>query len=313
MTCKLMNFKDWLTSSGKIISLLLTMAVGVFFPQAGILSFLVQYLLMAMLFLAFLDIKTSQLSISSTTLKVVAVNILSAFGWYLVFSQVSRELGLVAFMTAIAPTAISSTVIVGFLGGKVDFMVSAVLATNIINALVVPFALPHILSTNVGISTIGILSPVLVTMFIPFLLSRLVIYLPQPAQKVIHSTRKFSFSIWLLNLFIISAKAAHFIIYESSGTLQGFIQVAGVALIICTTNFILGAILGGKTYRQEASQALGQKNHGFTIWVALTFINPLVAMGPTVYILFHHLYNTWQIYRYEKNNKEIVWDKQISV
>ena len=40
------------------------------------------------------------------------------------------------------------------------------------------------------------------------------------------------------------------------------------------------------------------------IWVALTFINPLVAMGPTFYILYHNLYNSWQIYRFERRRNK---------
>jgi hypothetical protein len=33
----------------------------------------------------------------------------------------------------------------------------------------------------------------------------------------------------------------------------------------------------------------------FGFWIALTFINPLVAMGPTFYILYHNLYNSWPL------------------
>ena len=70
--------------------------------------------------------------------------------------------------------------------------------------------------------------------------------------------------------------------------------------MICILNFRLGGLLGGERFRQEASQSLGQKNNSFVIWIALTFINPLVAMGPTFYILYHNLYNSWQIYRFER-------------
>jgi len=41
------------------------------------------------------------------------------------------------------------------------------------------------------------------------------------------------------------------------------------------------------------------------IWIALIFINPLVAMGPMFYILYHHLYNSWLIYRFEKGRIRI--------
>jgi bile acid:Na+ symporter, BASS family len=71
-------------------------------------------------------------------------------------------------------------------------------------------------------------------------------------------------------------------------------------MVICIINFSVGALLGGHYYWQEASQSLGQKNLSFVIWIALTFINPLVAMGPMFYILYHHLYNSWSIYQFER-------------
>jgi BASS family bile acid:Na+ symporter len=77
-------------------------------------------------------------------------------------------------------------------------------------------------------------------------------------------------------------------------------MIAFVSLVICIVNFGLGALLGGREHWQEASQALGQKNLSFVIWIALTFVNPLVAMGPMFYILYHHSYNSWLIYQFER-------------
>jgi BASS family bile acid:Na+ symporter len=73
-----------------------------------------------------------------------------------------------------------------------------------------------------------------------------------------------------------------------------------ISLVICIANFGIGALLGGRRHWQEASQSLGQKNLSFVIWIALTFINPLVAMGPVFYILYHHLYNSWSLYQFER-------------
>lgn len=36
-------------------------------------------------------------------------------------------------------------------------------------------------------------------------------------------------------------------------------------------------------------------------WLALTFINPLVALGPMFYILYHHIFNSWAIYQFERS------------
>jgi hypothetical protein len=50
------QMKNLLQVYGKVLALLLTMLVGAFLPQFHTFSFLIQYLLMAMLFFAFLDI-----------------------------------------------------------------------------------------------------------------------------------------------------------------------------------------------------------------------------------------------------------------
>lgn len=295
----------FLRTYGKVLSLVVTMAVGACIPQASIFSFMVQYLLMGMLFFAFLDIEINPRSFHKGVLWVLVANLAMALAAYEIFTRFSADLGMAAFITAIAPTAISSTVIVSFIEGRVDFMVAAVLLTNITMALVVPVALPFVVGTSVPISTWDVLLPVLITMLVPLILARLVPYLPGRARNFIRSGKKLSFPLWIVNLFIVCAKASDFVWHENAGSLGIIGQIALVSLIICAVNFGLGALLGGRRYWQESSQALGQKNNTFAIWIALTFINPLAAMGPTFYVLYHNLYNTWQIYRFEKHKENL--------
>jgi BASS family bile acid:Na+ symporter len=117
---------------------------------------------------------------------------------------------------------------------------------------------------------------------------------------LIRNGKSISFLIWLASLFIISANASNFLRNGNTDSVSRLAVIALISLVICIFNFGVGALLGGREHWPEASQALGQKNLSFVIWVALTFINPLVAMGPTFYILYHHLYNSWMIYRFEK-------------
>ena len=56
-------------------------------------------------------------------------------------------------------------------------------------------------------------------------------------------------------------------------------------------------MIGGREFPREASQSLGQKNTSFTIYLALTYANPLVALGPTCYVLWHNLWNSWQLHQ----------------
>jgi BASS family bile acid:Na+ symporter len=166
-----------------------------------------------------------------------------------------------------------------------------------------------LIGKEIQISVWEVLQPVLIVMFLPLILARLVAHLPTQAQTIVRKGKTLSFPIWLVNLFLIIANASDFLRHGERDSTLALFAIAMVSLVICIVNFGVGALLGGRSHWQEASQSLGQKNLSFVIWIALTFINPLVAMGPTFYILYHHLYNSWSIYRFERKNKQ--WTKPI--
>jgi BASS family bile acid:Na+ symporter len=299
------NFRSILISLKaymNVLALILAMGTGVLIPQASELSFLVRYLLMGMLFFSFLDLEFKLETFQKGGIFVLAANLAMAFGAYLVISVVRSDLAIVAFITAISPTAIAAPVIISFLQGKVEFVVASVFVTNIGVALIIPLVLPYMVQGGAGVTVWEVLQPVLITMFVPLILARLVAYLPDKARGLIRSGKRLTFPAWIANLFIISANASNFIRNDRSDSLLMLVQIAALSLLICVANFSLGALLGGRTYRREFSQALGQKNLSFSIWIALTFIHPLAAMGPTFYVLYHNLYNTWQIYRFKRHN-----------
>lgn len=291
---------SFLMTRGKGLSLLITMLVGALLPQVHILSFLVQYLLILMLFFAFLDIEFKPRALQTSVLWVLLANVAIAFAFYAVIIRFDTTLALSAFMTAIAPTAIAAPVIIGFIGRQVEYVVACVVLTNLANAVIVPLVLPSLLDTNVQISVWDVLRPVMLVMFVPLILSGLVPLFSPTVQVFIRKGKAYSFPIWLFNLFIISANASDFLRNGNKDSIPMLVIIALVSLLICIINFGVGALLGGRSHWQEASQSLGQKNLAFVIWIALTFINPLVAMGPTFYILYHHVYNSWSIYQFER-------------
>jgi BASS family bile acid:Na+ symporter len=297
MSEKISRIKTFLTTQGKGLSLLLTMFVGALVPQAHVFSYLIQYLLMVMLFFAFLDI---EFKFRKSVLWVLLANVAVAFIAYMVLAPFNLTLALAAFMTAIAPTAVAAPVIISFIGREVEYVVAAVVLTNITSALIIPIALPSLIGTAIQISVWEVLRPVLVVMFVPLILAQLVKLLPATAQTFIRKGKVISFPVWLVNLFIISANASNYLRNGNIDSLSTLVIVAFVSLVICIVNFGVGALLGGRSHWQEASQSLGQKNLSFVIWIALTFINPLVALGPMFYILYHHIYNSWSIYQFER-------------
>ena len=288
---------SFLAGQGKGLTLLLTMLVGALVPQAHVFSDWIQYFLMVMLFFAFLDI---EFKFQKSVLWVLLANVMVAFVAYIVLLPFSLMLALAGFMTAIAPTAIAAPVIIGFIQREVEYVVASVVLTNIASAIVVPIALPFLIGAEIQISVWEVLQPVLLVMFVPLMLAQLVKVLPVAAQGFIRKGKAISFPFWLINLFIISAKASDFLLKDNTDSLAILGVIAVISLVICIVNFSVGALLGGHSHGREASQALGQKNLSFVIWIALTFINPLVALGPMVYILYHHIFNSWVIYQFEK-------------
>ena len=291
---------SFLTTQGKGLFLLLMMLIGALVPQAHAFSFLIRYLLMVLLFFEF-----KPQSLQKSVFWVLLANVIVAFVGFAVLAPFNITLALAAFMTAIAPTAIAAPVITSFIQRKVEYVVASVVLTNVASALIVPIALPSLLGADIEISIWEVLQPVMIVMFIPLILTRLVRRLPENLLLTMYKGKRFSFPIWLINLLIISANASDYLRNRNTDSMSTLLSIALISLVICVVNFGLGAILGGPSHRQEASQSLGQKNLTFVIWIALTFINPLVALGPMVYIVYHHLYNSWVIYRFEKQRLRV--------
>jgi BASS family bile acid:Na+ symporter len=291
-------------SYNKVLGLLAMMVLGIMFPQFHALSRYIQYLLMVMLFFAFLDIDVKPQSFQKGVIWLVLANIVIGFIAYWILRPIDLNLALAAFITGIAPTATAAPVIISFINGQLEYVVGAVLLSNVTMSIVLPIALPFIVGDVVQISVWQVLKPVLVTMFVPLILAQLSRMLSPRTQAVIRSGKKISFPLWLSALFLMCTNAANFLRNDVTASISTVLTIALISLIICIVDFSLGAVLGGEQFRLEASQSLGQKNNAFMIWIALTFINPLAAMGPTFYILYHNIYNSWQIYRFEKRRNQ---------
>ena len=303
MSEKLVQLKSFLTTCGKGLSLFFAMSVGIFVPQAHACSFLIQHLLMVMLFFAFLDIDLKPRPSQKGVFWILLANVSIAFAVYGLLAPFDIQLALAGFLTAISPTAVSAPVIVGFVEGDMEYIIASVILTNVSVALIVPLALPMLTGTAMQISIFDVLQSVVIVMFVPLLLAQVVKKLPSAGQKLLRKGKAFSLPLWLLTLFIVSAKASDFLRNENTAPLATLGIIALVSLVIAILNFGIGVLLGRPNHWRESGQALGQKNLSFTIWIALTFVNPLVAMGPMFYIIYHHIYNSWLIYQFEKTRE----------
>lgn len=287
-----------MTGFARTASILCAMLLGALAPQAHVLAGAIRWLVMAMLFLVFLQTRFSRSALQRRHLALVGANFALAFAAWAVGEWVGgRDVAMAGFFCGIAPTAIAAPVIVSFLHGRVEFVVAAFLLTNIGVAALMPAMLPVVLgrATPEAFAQVG--RSVGIVVFVPMVVAWGVRALHPAATQWPARLRNLSFGMWIASLFLVLANASHFLRQHSNIPALMLGKIAAVSLLVCVASFGLGRVIGGREFAREASQALGQKNTTFTIYLALAYASPLVALGPTCYVLWHNLWNSWQLHR----------------
>ncbi|MGK9368197.1 hypothetical protein ACSSWA_04805 [Melioribacter sp. Ez-97] len=284
----------------KNLLLLVSITIGIFFPYGHKFTFLIRYFLMALLFFSFLDIKIDKTIISVKHFIILVSLIGASFLSYLAIYPFDKLLAQTAFITAIAPTAIAAPVIISLKKGKVEFTLFSLVLTNIVITIILPFILPLIINSGNDITFNDILLPVLVTFSTPLILARLVKAISVSLWKKLIDLKDGSFYILVVNVYLATSGASYYIRNNLTSELSLVYEIGIVTALICAFLFTLGWFIGGKEYASEASQALGQKNNSYTIWLAITFMNPVSVLGPVFYVLFQNTYISLNLYYHSR-------------
>ena len=287
----------------KSLLIFLAFLLGAVFPQARRFNFLLRYMIMTMVFLSMLQARFSRDSFSFRQVAVFGANILFGFAWWLPFRLCGNTtLAQSAFFTAITPTATAAAVVTGMLGGRIDFTINTFVLTNLGMALIFPAIIPPISGNPAPQLFHDVALNVFWLMGFPSLLA----FAAQKfCPRAVDRSKKYknaAFYIWVAAIFLIIANAADYIYAQwakISHTL--LLEIALLSLAICAGNFLCGALIGGKRFRAECSQALGQKNTTLTIYLATLYAaSPISALAPTFYVLWHNIWNALQLRAHDR-------------
>lgn len=282
----------------RTLSIVVAIVAGSLLPQLDALTGAVRWFVMAMLFLVFLQTRWSRSALHRSHVWLLLANLALGFAaWGLGWLVGGRDVALAGFFTGITPTATAAPVIIGFLRGRVDYVVAAFLITNFSITALLPLMLPLVLG-RADLHAFGeVLASVTLVVFVPMLAAFLVRRVHPPATQWPARLRNVSFALWVLAILIICGHASAFLRTQTDAPLRVVLQVVAISIAVCAASFALGRWIGGRDFPREASQSLGQKNTMFTLYLALTYANPIVALGPTFYVLWHNLWNSWQLHR----------------
>ncbi len=282
----------------RTVALTLGMGLGGLMPGAYAAAGAIRWLIMAMLFLVFLETRLSRAALRVNHAILLGANLVLGFAaWGLGWLAGGREVALAAFFAGITPTATAAPIVISFLRGRVDYVVAAFLITNLIIALLLPGVLPLVLGQATPDVFEQVLGTVGLVVFAPLAAAWMLRALFPGAAAWSPRLRNLSFAMWVIALFLITSNAAHFLHTHPELTRLALAPIALTTGAVCALNFAVGWLIGGREFPREASQSLGQKNTTLTIYLALVYASPLVALGPTCYVVWHNLWNTWQIHR----------------
>ena len=248
-----------------------------------------------------MDVKREHFHISH--LKILAVNIITPIVIYYLIIRYNSELAGIAFVTAVAPTAIATPIIIKLLKKEIEYSVISIILTNFSMAIILPVLIPLLIDSKSNLTFSDVMLPVLTVFLIPLLVSEIVRRGFPGTLVGLKKLSRYVFYILIININLGTSKASYYIRQEMGYFDPLIYEVALVSLLLCVFNFYIGNKIAPRKYKIEASQSLGQKNNGFTVWVALTFISPIAVLGPVFYILFQNLYISWQLHKNEKETQ----------
>ncbi len=283
----------------RTLAIVAAFVVGYMMPELYVYKWTFKWFLMLMLFMTFLGIRFSRVLVHRNHWRIQAANLpicLLSWGAALwIFGP--GEMAEAAFFIGIMPTAIAAPVIMGILGGSVEFVLTSLLITNGVICAIMPLILPTVIGHGGLEIYLDVALNVVLVMLAPLGLAWLVRRIwPQSFQW---SKKLKNANIVTLSLVLIlkASNASHEISSRSNVSVPVLETMALMSLLICALNFTVGHFIARGQYAPESGQALGQKNTNITIYLALTYASPIAVLGPTFYVLWHNLWNAFQLYR----------------
>ena len=263
--------------------------------------------LMAMFLQICLRINLDELKPKLAHFKILFWNVFMGVVPYLILKCAGFEiLALAAFFAGISPTANAAPVVMGFLEGRVGFVLTGFAITNLAVDILLVAILPLISGAPSAGFAYAVFSQLFIVAGIPIIIASILRKIYAPIKFYSAKLAAFNFSLWSFSLFVIASKTAEF--FASSPQIPKLItlEIAIVSLLICAANFAIGRLFISKKFSRESSQTLGQKNTALTIFLALVFGGEnaaLAALGPTFYVLWHNVWNALQMYRHDSQKR----------
>ena len=285
---------------------MIAFAVGAVFPSLHVLSPLLPYFVGIMLTITLVGMEIRELRPRRRHGCIIFANIcLALFFWAVLRYMGYEQLAEAAFFAGITGEAASAPVIVNMLGGKSEFAAVGLALNSASASVAIPIIVPFIIVPYGGgdISRFevfcAVVEQVAAMLLAPCIIAALLRRFYPESRAWAKRLSFFSLCIWLCCMSMVAATCVTRV-GDSGAGWQEIAPIAIVVALMCATGFFIGRRIGGKSLALECGQCLGQKNATVGIYLSLCYAAPLVFLGPTLYLFCQHIFNTWQMVRYNR-------------
>lgn len=206
----------------------------------------------------------------------------------------------------VCPTAGAAAVITGKLGGSETSLTTYTILSNLAAAIIIPLVFPMVekhTETSFLCQFLTILRRVFPLLIFPFPIAwGLRVFFPKAHAAVVRHTGGLAFYLWGVGLTLSVGQTCRYLVDSPVSThLKWLLSL--VSLVACAMQFFIGKTVGAAYgERIGGGQGLGQKNTIFAIWVSYTYLSPVLSVAPGTYIIWQNLFNSWQLWRKEKQS-----------
>ena len=280
----------------KSVLILLALGAGLLLPSLNGFTYTLRPFLMTLLFFSFLQVRLDRSIFSRYQWWIALLLPPLGVGVYFLGAAYEPDLGLTLLLMGLAPTAVITPVLAGIMRRRVGYMVGAIMVTHAVFAVTVPLVLPWLLGVVLSPAALGrLVLTIGSTIAVPLILGQLVRYYGGPVRGILARAAPFAFALFLSNVAVAAGSLSYYLRYESTTPLL-FVVITALAIgLLMLLNFGIGGYLSPAGHTVEGSLALGRKNTMLAIWIALEYVNPLVVLGPMLYILLQNVFVAGQI------------------
>ncbi len=266
----------------------------------------IPYFIGVMLLVTYSNISFRDLRITQMPIIMVALQIIGSLLLYLTIYSWNPLFAEQAFICVLCPVATSAPVIAAMLGGNITSLVSYTLLCYLSIALFAPFLLTYVGGAQ-GISFLTsswmIARQILPLIMLPLIIVLILRKLAPKANEFLQRNQSTSFYLWSITLVLVMGKATTFVLSQPKEMISTEIGLAAISLVACLMQFIGGHKIGVH-YKESVvgTQGLGQKNIALAMWMAFTYLNPLISIGLAAYSVWQNIINSTQIYLHSRKN-----------